>query len=162
MRFRKTASFLVMLQMAVLSASCTPQPKGADDPKGRLNDYISHSFAVKSVDDRKALASFLTGDARARIEGWSDEQFRQAFIDSKRQFIKLAFKESKNVSPDEVSITYEITFDTRYNDPQGKPTDARITNRKLAQMVRKEGKWYVTDVKNIRELVEYKNELSLP
>lgn len=157
----KMITVLLALQLVALSFSaCTPK-QGADDPRGRLNAYISQTFAVKGPQDRKDLAAYLTGEARDRIESWSDEQFRQAFVDSKRQFVKLAFKEQKSVSPDETSITYEITYQSNYVDAQGKAHDARVTNRKLAQMVRKDGKWYISDVRNIKELVEYKNELTL-
>jgi len=130
---------------------------GADDPKKRLTEYISKSFAVKGAEDRKGLAEYLAGDARTRMTDWSDEQFRQAFIDSKRQFIKLAFREIKTLSPKEMNITYELT----YLD-QGKGHDAKVTNKKLCQMSLEKGKWFITDVRNIKELVEYRNEMSLP
>jgi hypothetical protein len=145
-----------------LLGACTPRQEGADDPKQRLNEYISRSFAVAGPQDRATLASYLTGEAKTRIQGWSDEQFRQAFIDSKRQFIKLAFKEMKAVSAKEVNITYELSYQSNYSDAQGKPHDAKVTNRKLAQMVRENDQWMIADVRNIKELVEYKNEMSLP
>jgi hypothetical protein len=142
--------------------ACTTVPESADDPKHRLNEYISQSFAIKGAADRAVLAGYLTGEAKSRIQSWSDEQFRQAFMDAKRQFVKLAFKEEKTVSPTEMGITYELTYQTNYADAQGKSHDAKVTNMKLAQMVRENGKWLISDVRNIKELVEYKNEMSLP
>lgn len=160
---RKNALLLLgsLAWLAVLGA-CTPKQEGQDDPKRRLNEYISQSFAIKAPQDRAQLASYLTGDAKTRLESWSDEQFRQAFMDSKRQFVKLAFKEVKPVSADEVSITYELTYQSNYADAQGKAHDAKITNRKLAQMIHEKNQWFITEVRNIKELVEYKNEMSLP
>jgi hypothetical protein len=150
-----------VLVLAGLSA-CTPHQEGQDDPKRRLNDYISESFAVKSPQDRNQLLGYLTGDAKTRLASWSDEQFREAFMDSKRQFLKLAFKEMKPVSANEVSITYEITYQTNRTGADNKPHDTKITNKKLAQMVHQENKWLISDVRNIKELVEYKDEMSLP
>ena len=159
MQFKKfVALFLLVVAIA---PACTSKQESSDDPKRRLNDYISQSFAVKGPQDRKELASFLTGEAKTRIESWSDEQFRQAFLDAKRTFVKLAFKEQKSVSPDELNITYEITYQSNYVDAQGLAHDARITNRKLAHMVRMNAKWLISDVRNIKELVEYKNDLTL-
>ena len=149
----KTLLAPILLSLFLFSA-CTQKADSGDDPKRRLNDYISQSFAVKGPQDRKELAAFLTGDAKTRIESWSDDQFMQAFVESKRQFIKLAFKELKATSADEVNITYELTYQN--------PHDSRVTNRKLAQLLRQNGKWYIGDVRNLKELVEYKNELSLP
>lgn len=131
----------------------------ASDPKARLGQYISKSFEVRSPSDRKELLALLTGDARSRLEAWSDEQFSEAFIQSKREFIKLAFQEVKEISPDEISITYELVF-----KDQGKTggRDAKVTNKKLCQMARVDGAWMIKSVRNIKELIEYENELSLP
>lgn len=151
-----------ILLMITLSSACTRKPEGADDPKRRLNEYISESFAVRGPQDRARLSAYLEGEAKARLDSWSDEQFRQAFVDAKRKFIKLAFKEAKTVSDQEVGITYELTYQIGTPDGQGKEHDAKITNRKLAQMIRRGDQWYISEVRNIKELVEYQNELSLP
>lgn len=148
-------ALLVSFALTVLGA-CMPSD-GPDDPKRRLSDYISRSFAVKSVADRKELLDYLTGKSKLRLSAWSDDQFREAFLESKREFIKLSFKELKKVSDDRVDITYELT----YLD-QGKGHDAKVTNKKLAEMIREQGQWVVGDVRNIKELVEYRDELSLP
>jgi hypothetical protein len=152
--------FSALLLLGVLSA-CTPKQEGQDDPKRRLNEYISQGFAVKTTQDRAQLLAYLTGDAKTRLASWSDEQFRAAFIDSKRQFLRLAFKELKNNSPDEVSVTYELTYESDYADPEGGTHGAKITNRKLAQLVHKDGQWFISDVRNIKEVVDFKNEMTL-
>jgi hypothetical protein len=123
----------------------------------QLADYISKSFAVRSPEDRSQLLAYLTGESKNRLSAWSDEQFRQAFVDSKRQFLKLLVREMKPVSPKEMSITYELM----YND-QGRGHNAKVTNKKLCTMVLQDGKWLISDVRNIKELVEYQNEMSLP
>ncbi len=155
---RASALALIMLALVLSSgAGCTKGPDSSDDPKGRLQEYISKSFAVRTPEDKKELVGYLTGEAKTRLSAWSDEQFREAFIDSKRQFLKLAFREVKQINPSEVSVTYELT----YLD-QGKGRDAKVTNKKLAQMLKEQGKWVVGSVRNIKELVEYQNEVSLP
>ena len=69
----------------------------------------------------------------------------KAFIELKRQFLKLAFREVKQISPNAVSVTYELT----YLD-QGKGRDAKVTNKKFAQMLKEQGKWVVGSVRNIK------------
>ncbi|MGZ3689680.1 MAG: hypothetical protein ACXWPM_13030 [Bdellovibrionota bacterium] len=149
--------FLIAAMGLIFALSCTPKPVASNDPKARLQDYISQSFAIKSAGDRGELMNYLTGEARRRLEAWSEEQFREAFIESKRQFVKLAFREVKPVSPTEMKITYELTY-----VDQGRGHDAKVTNKKLCQMDLVNGKWLIADVQNIKELVEYQNELSLP
>jgi hypothetical protein len=161
--FSKTIRFCgALLLLFALNTACTRKPEGSDDPKHRLNEYISESFAVRGPQDRARLSAYLEGEAKSRLDSWSDEQFRQAFVDAKRKFVKLAFKEAKAVSDQEVGITYELTYLTGTQDAQGKAHDAKVTNRKLAQMIRRGDQWYISEVRNIKELVEYQNELSLP
>ena len=101
--------------------------------------------------------TYLTGEAKARLSAWSEDQFRQAFIDSKRQFLKLAFKEAKKINPDEMDITYEISYLDK-----ARGSNVRVTNKKMGQLVYEQGKWMIKDVHNIKELIEYQNEMSLP
>ncbi len=151
----KAAVFSLVLLAA--AAGCNRGTTGPDDPRSRLQEYISKSFNAKADGDRKEMIGFLTGDAKTRLSSWSDEQFRQAFLDTKRQFLKLSFREVKNISANEAVVTYELV----YLD-QSKGRDAKVSNRKLAQMVRENGRWFISDVRNIKELIEYQNEIALP
>ncbi len=148
--------------IAIGSIACTKSSDSANEPKGRIKEYIAQSFSVKNSADRAILSAFLTGSAKNRLEGWSEEQFREAFVESKREFIKLVFQEVKTISPHEVEITYELTYQDRGKGRDGRSHQAKVINKKLCQMVLENGKWYIADVKNIKELVEYGNELSLP
>ena len=149
-----------LLVFLLVLSSCT---KGElNDPKNRLKDYIARSFSIKKSEDKAYLMEYLTGDVKARLGGWSEDQFREAFMDSKRQFEKLLFREVKEVSATEVQVTYELTYLDQGRGRDGQKHDARITTKKLCQMVLDKGKWFISDVKNIKELVEYKDEMSLP
>ncbi len=149
-------TFLMAVSM-LLASACTPRSETSNDPKKRLTEYISRSFSVRNVQDRAELLSYLTGNAKTRLNAWSDDQFREAFIDSKRQFIKLSIPETKIVTPAEANITYELT----YLD-QSKGKDAKVMNKKLCSMVQEKGVWVISEVRNIKELIEYRNEMSLP
>ncbi|MDR3605932.1 MAG: hypothetical protein P4M08_00965 [Oligoflexia bacterium] len=151
------AFFGMLVGIMLISTSCTIKNDTGNDPKKVLQEYISRSFAVKSPSERQDLLTLLTSEAKSRLSAWSDDQFREAFIDSKREFVKLAFTEAKSVSPRETSVTYELSY-----IDHGKGHDAKVTQKKLAQMVQEQGKWLIADVKNIKELVEYKDEMTLP
>lgn len=152
---RKTVLSVFILGISV--GGCTLKGGDSTDPKDRLTAYISKSFAINSVEDRRTLESYLTGDAKFRLQAWSDEQFSKAFIESKRQFIKLGIKEVKQVSENEMGLTYELT-----TIDEGRGHNAKVINKKLCTMVREDGVWFIRDVMNIKELVEYKNEMALP
>jgi hypothetical protein len=152
---RAVAALLV--GVSVLSWGCSTRRQGANDPKSRLQDYISQSFAISGPQDREALSRFLVGPAKTRLAAWSDEQFRAAFLENRRQFVKLVFSEVRNLSPKEVNITYELT----YLD-QSKGYDAKVTHKKMAQLTQDRDQWYIAEVRNMKELIEYKNEMALP
>ncbi len=157
----KFAGVLGTLTVVVLSAffgvSCQKRDLQIEDPKSRLTEYISVSFAVKGLDDRKNLLQYLTGEAKQRLEAWSDDQFRQAFIETRRQFVKLSFKEIKPINKALVNVVYELTY-----IDQSKGKEVRVTNRKFCEVVDEKGSWLISSVKNLKELIEYKNEMSLP
>jgi hypothetical protein len=155
--FRKDFAFALILSLMLGAAGCSKSGDQANDPKQRLKEYISRSFSARSAQDRGEMLAYLTGNAKSRLSSWSDDQFREAFIESKRQFIKLSFAETKVVSPTETNITYELTY-----IDQSKNKDAKVMNKKLCNMVLEQGRWMIADVRNIKELIEYRNEMSLP
>lgn len=150
-------STAVCLVFGAFSSSCTREEKNENDPKQRLTDYISTSFSIREVSDRTKLEAYLTGGAKNRLVAWSEDQFRQAFVENKREKVKLAIREVKPVSPNRTDITYELTY-----IDQGRGPDARVTTKRMCEMTLEDDKkWYIREVKNIKELIEYKNEVSI-
>lgn len=161
--FRNSFASIFPLLFALTVNSCNTSSFELNDPKNTLKEYVSKSFSVRSPEDRKELLKLLTGEVKARLTGWSDDQFMEAFVDSKREFIKLAFREVKSISANEVNITYELVFMDK-GKPRGGDAahEAKVTSRKLCRLVQENGKWLITDVRNIKELLEFQGELALP
>jgi len=157
MLIKNSSALVFALLLSFSFSACSTRPAQSGDPKRRLNDYISHTFNLKSVGDRATLMTFLTGEAKARLGVWSDEQFRLAFLETKREFVKLVFNEIKS-SPNEANITYELSYIDKSK------SNAKITNKKLCTLVKEQGVWFIKDVRNIKELVEYSEgmDMSLP
>jgi hypothetical protein len=133
------------------------------DPKARLKEYIDRSFRITKPEEKAVLASYLTGEAKTRLENWSPDQFRDAFMESKRELLSLSIREVKVVSDTEVQVTYELVYNQGKKGVVDHTIQAKVTNRKMCQMVRGEqGRWYIADVRNIKELIEFVDELSLP
>jgi hypothetical protein len=148
----KVAALALVLTLVGCSGS-----DGKGGPRERLKEYIQQSFAIKSVEDRLTLERYLTGEAKTRLAGMSNEEFKTRMVDNKRTFISLSDKEVKPVSDKEVHITYELVL-----QDQGAASKAKITTKKMAVMVREDGTWFIREVRSLKELFEYENELSLP
>ncbi|MFZ9596730.1 MAG: hypothetical protein ACO3A2_11735 [Bdellovibrionia bacterium] len=146
----------------LLDLACTRSSSVPVGPKDVLTEYVSRSFSVHVPEDKLKLAELLTGEVKDRLASWSDDQFRAAFIDSKREFIQLSFRGSESISPSEVQVTYELVYLDRSKNKRGEDREIKVTDRKLCRMLLVDQKWFIADVKNIHEFLEFKNELSLP
>lgn len=155
---KRNRRLVMVLGFLVLSAlSCTRKEQAGDNPKETIRRYISLSFNVKQASDRASLEEFLAGEAKNRLSAWSDEQFLKAFSDPKRKFLRLEFKEVQEEKPTLSKVTYELSF----TDPvRGK--EVRVTNKKLATVEKSDGKWRITSVMSLKELIEFQEELTLP
>jgi len=137
--------------------SCSQNRGEMAQPKAVLSEYIQRSFAVSKIEDKAGLVELLTGDAKSRLSSWSDEQFSESWIHSKRSFVRLVIHDQKVLSESRVNITYELEYDDR-----SKGKDLRVTQMKNASLVLDSAHWRIEEVRNIKELIEYKDELSLP
>ncbi len=136
--------------------ACTP---GSDEktPVKVLENYVEASFHATGPSDKKKMESLLTGDTKLRLEAWSEEEFRKQFVEKRKTFKELKVLENRAVSPTEVILVYELAY---LEGPKEK--EVRITQRKLGTLVRVGDEWKIKEVRNIRESIEYLEELSLP
>ncbi len=150
---------LFLLVCVSLSFGCHRSRPEQSDPKKVLSDYISLSFGARSVQDRQGMLELLGGDAKLRLAAWSDEQFKAAFLDTKKQFVKLRILETQEISPQETTLTYELIY---LEQSPGKTQEVKLTHKKLAQLRLDAGRWAIFEVRNLKQLIEYRNEMSLP
>jgi len=148
--------YKIAFLISILLLGCTEKKMGTR-PQDRLSEYISLSFNVKDDSGFRDLLGYLTGDAKARLGSWSEDQFYEVFVNSKRKFERLILKSVKKISETEVNITYELHF-----SEMRKGKTVNIKNRKLCRMVFENKKWLIKEVMNIKELVEFENSLTVP
>ena len=151
----KTGILTLVLLMTGLS-SCTRESDDSS-PNKVLESYIQISFAAATAQDKKRMEELLTGDTKARLSSWSDDQFTKAFIETKKKFQGLKVLETKKVNEQEVALTYELSYQ---EGPQDKL--ALVTQRKLCTITHEADGWKIKEVRSIRESIEYLKELSLP
>ncbi len=144
------------LMLLLLATACTRDTEEST-PIRTLERYVRTSFQATGIQDKRVMESLLTGDTRSRLEAWNDEQFQRAFVEQKKTFKELKILENRKVSPQEVILVYELSYQ---QGPQDK--GVRITQRKLGTLVREQSDWKIKEVRSIRESIEYLEELSLP
>jgi hypothetical protein len=158
----------------VAAGACSWSPRESLDPKklaqpqARLTEYVSRTFAIRTPEDRSKLVELMTGKVKERMLAWSREEFKAFFLDRQREMLKFLIKDVKEISPTETQVTYELIFTEKakaISEP-GVLTDrwieSKITHRRLAQLVLEGGQWFIADVRNVRELIEFKGEMAIP
>jgi hypothetical protein len=157
--FKSTAGSIVLLACSAVLGACSRGADGDGSPRWRLEQYVARSFAVKDSGDRELLIEHLTGDAKIRLASWSDDQFRAAFVDAKRTFVKLLVVEERKVDERNVDLTYEITFLDSTREGGG---GAKVVQRKVCRVREDDGLWRIAEVRNVKELVEFQSEMTFP
>ncbi len=148
--------FLV-LWIGLIGTSCNRSiDPVANQPKAVLTDYVQLTFNIKSYDERNKLSAYLEGDLKTKVQGWTEAEFKEAFIDSKRVFEKMTFTDIKKINEQEYSITYDVVF-----TEQRKGSPVKVTNHKLVKFLLIDQKWKITEVRSLKELLEYQGELSV-
>jgi hypothetical protein len=150
--------FLMAGSMVLGSTACEMRSASQKEPKEVIQRYIAASFNARSFSDKGKLTPLLTGEVKERLVNLEEESFKKRFLDPNRKFIRLRFREIQEVSPGLLNLTYEITYsETRKNG-----YEATVTNRKLAELVLIDEKWFIQDVKSLRQLIEFEDELAFP
>lgn len=147
----------VAIGIALLMISGCSKKTGDQSPIKVLEEYIEISFNAKTETDKQKMESLLTGDTQQRLKSWSDAQFLKAFVETRRKFLSIKILENKAVSAAESALTYELTFKEGEGDQE-----AKVSQRKMAMIVKESEHWKIKEVRSIRESIEYLKELSLP
>lgn len=140
--------------LAVVVFGCT-QNTQKDSPQKTLSEYVARSFAIKSLEDKAKLLELTTGEVKTTLEKLDENSFRHYFIDGKKQFIALKVRDERKLDAERYSITYELTYVNDSSESKDK-----VTNKKHALFVSQNGKWVISEVRNLKTFIEHQNEMS--
>lgn len=150
--------FLIIL---IFLVGCTKTTQ--ESPQKVLTTYVSSSFAINSISDKNKLIGLTTGEVREALEKLDEDSFKNYFIDSKKEFLSLKIKDERKLSDVRYSITYEITYISKSSLPSalgGGQTTDKVTNKKHALFTNQAGRWFISEVKNLKTFIEHQNELT--
>ena len=143
-------------------AGCSYQERRHDDPVLVLRDYIASSFAIKSYKDKRYMLSYLKGDALKKLKALSSAEFNEQFVNQRRTFLKLKILSEEKLNKDKFKIQYELSYINLPESNNPISTENKVTNRKSATIIKKDNKWYINEVKNVTQLIEFKDEMTIP
>ena len=123
-----------------------------NSPEGVLSGFIQKRLDDEIVIDD--LKDFLTGDLL--------EEYTQALSEEPNKLNEANnFKKSKvsivykNCTGDECSITYSLSYDAQASDDKTQK-DVSISVKKIALIVKIDGKWYISDISDVKSYYEFK------
>ncbi len=155
----KLKGFIIMA-MAITLFSCTNKINSSS-AKDVLSEYVSRSFGVQSINDRKKLIELTSGEVKKVLEDMKDETFQKYFIAQKKEFVSLKVNDERSLTENTYSITYELTYKQQSLTFDGQISHDLITNKKHSVFVKADGKWLISEVKNLKTDIEHQNAMSL-
>ena len=143
---------------------CTGKQPGVNTPQRALSEYVGITFAVKTASDKTKLMSYMSGEAREKLAALPDAEFERYFVESKKEFVSLKVRDERKLSEDRYALTYEITYNSR-----GPAIDPlihqigmnRVINKKHVIFVKDSGRWLISEIQNLKTLIELKDETNL-
>ena len=128
------------LIILVLLAGCFSQ---ADSPEAAISEFVNSR--LEKVAARGDVVDRTTGKMRLSLESMSDEEF-ESFANLK-DFKKESFKIiSKSCQDKKCYVTYSVG----YRQMKASKTGWMSEVKKIAEVLRVEGKWLISDVTNLK------------
>ena len=128
-------SFLITLFTGCLQDDLTPELALEKFVEARIGQAVTREFILERV----------TGSMRQSLENISQEEFEK-FADL-RNVKNNSFKVlSKSCQNEQCFLTYSVSYLTKTGDVS---THNSVV-KKIAEMVKKDGKWLIADVTNIK------------
>jgi len=124
-----------------------------EGPEQALKNYINYRFSGEQK--REKLVKMSTGSVKAQIETMSEVNFNSLYKTSDKKLKRVKIN-LKNCSEEKCSITYTLSFATF----KGEVETFRSEVKKIAEMVKVDGSWKVSDVTNVKTYIDSKGPIS--
>ncbi|MCY4380300.1 MAG: hypothetical protein OXC40_01850 [Proteobacteria bacterium] len=164
----KTQFFRLYLAALLMVAGCTTmceKPHENMTAEEVVEAYLSHAFNMNSVDDVTKLISYTSGNLKQALEEADASTIDQIFVQKKYKVDRFSFLERKDLTPREVVITYDLSYEelpvtgekedqisldsnnmSNNSETPENTSQAKISIENSLNLIRKEGAWFITDV----------------
>lgn len=133
-----------------LAIGCTKK----STPEKTLKDYIDYRFS--SGQDKEDLLEMTTGPLQEKISEMEEDDLKKFLEVDKLQKKKLKIL-LKNCQETECSLTYILS----YSQGESRPKDFGIEVKKIAQLLKIENSWKLSDVSNVKTYIEAQKNLDV-
>jgi len=115
----------------------------ADSPEAAITDFVN--ARLDKMVSRSEVLERTTGKMKVSLEGMSDEEFElfANLKDYKKQSLKII---SKSCQEKKCYVTYSVGY--KQVKPSRNGWSSEI--KKIAELMRIEGKWLISDVTNLK------------
>jgi len=127
--------------------------KKKSSPVNVLKSFIEIRF--EKILDKEIIEDFLTGDLLSKFKNYSDDDYDKLF-DKKLKFKNIDILH-KNCEEKSCFITYII----KYKKIENNLTTLNAETKKIAQIIKVDDHWKISDVNNIKTYYQSKKELKI-
>lgn len=136
--------FLLSVGIVSLFMACTPSPK---TPEGLLRLYIS-DVTTKELDKDYYLER-TAGTLREQVESMNEDELAKSSYLKNVSKVKVDIL-SKNCQGEKCAITYVVSYDSKKGDKVASSSETK----KIAELLKEEGKWKISSVTNLKTFIE--------
>jgi len=133
------------LVLSVSLASCTKNEIRRVPPSKVLENYIEVRFNLKGVEDKEKLIVLTSGEVRKSLEGLTDAEFKDKFLENQLRFKSLKILQGRETGKDQFQVTYEIRL-----LGSGSPKPDEVVNKKLVILELQNGNWLIAEARNLK------------
>ena len=110
-----------------------------------LEGYIEVSTSMTDLEQRETLLGYTGGALRAALEGATDEEITNAFIERKFELDSFSIVTRRDRTPREVEITFRISYYDR-NDIASNDEAPLVATTNTVTLLKENSMWSITDV----------------
>ena len=128
-----------------------------------VESYLTKAFNMTNVNEVIHLIALTSGNLKQALEEADASTIDRIFVQSKYTVEQFSFVERKDLTPREVVITYQLSYQrlpqlqtqpaqTETTSTSTEPSESSSSDQALIHienslsLIRKEGAWFITDV----------------
>ncbi len=91
--------------------SCTQPSRSEMTAEQVVEAYLNAAFSIKSVEDKKNLLAYATGDLEIAIAGATEETFRKAYVERRYTTLEsFSIVGRRDRTPHETEVTFQLVY----------------------------------------------------
>ena len=115
------------------------------NPEQVVEAYLTEAFNIQDVSEVDNIIQYTTDNLKKELEKADTNKITEMFISKRYNLDNFLVVEKSQKTPREIEVTYELSYqELSASTDEGRAANQTIEN--TFALVRKKGKWFISDV----------------